>query len=174
MTRGAGKSRKTSRTIGWAGLRKATSPFGEINDLASAGRRLYRPSATVREKTSVAGPGQSRQAIRRPTCEMCGTQSVTSSGPFKSKVNGPGRLGLAQRSHPRHALGIERASRQPIDRFGRQAHHAALRQTGDGAMDHIAEVVGLRHVDPLRRNRRVSHRTLAILGFCVDAGGVVL
>ena len=33
-------------------------------------------------------PGQSRQASRRPTCEIPGTQSVTSSGPFNSSVNG--------------------------------------------------------------------------------------
>ena len=48
------------------------------------------------EKTSVAGPGQSRQAIRRPTCEMPGTQSVTSSGPFKSSVSG--RVSSVRRS----------------------------------------------------------------------------
>ena len=77
-----------------SGLRRATSPFGEISDLTSLGRRLYRPSAMLREKTRVAGPGQSRQAIRRPTCEIRGTQSVTSSGPFKSKVRGRARSDL--------------------------------------------------------------------------------
>ena len=39
-------------------------------------------------ETNVAGPGHSLQAIRRPTCEIPGTQSVTSSGPFKSRVKG--------------------------------------------------------------------------------------
>ena len=98
----------------------------------------------------MAGPGQSRQAIRRPTCEMPGTQSVTSSGPFKSRVSGRGRLGRRSARTRATLSGVQRASRQAIDRFGREAHHSALRQTGDGTMDDIADVVGLRHVDPLR------------------------
>ena len=71
-------------------------------------------------------------------------------GPFQEQGQRAVQLRSPQRSHPRHALGVERASRQRLDRLGREADHAALRQTGDGAMDDIAEVVGLRHVDPLR------------------------
>ena len=101
----------------------------------------------------MAGPGQSRQAIRRPTCEIRGTQSVTSSGPFRSKVSGreaPGRRSARTRAT---ASGVQRTGSQAVDRLGRQPDHAALCQASDGTMDHVAQVVGLRDVDPLRRNR---------------------
>ena len=68
---------------------------------------------------------------------------------------------MSQGAHPSHAFRTERARRQTIDRLGRQTHHAALRQTGHGTMNHIAEVVRLRDVNPLRRWGRVSHRILA-------------
>ena len=81
---------------------------------------------------------------------MRGTQSVTSSGPFKSKVSG--RVSSGRRSARTRATlsGVEGASRQAVNRLGREPHDPALCQAGDRAMDHIAEVVGLRHVDPLR------------------------
>ena len=150
MTRGPGSSRSTSRTIGCAGLRSATSPSGEISDLASAGKRLYRPSAIVAGEYECgrAGPeppGHPPAHLRDPGDPIGDFfRAFQEQG---QRASGPGP---SQRSHPRHALGVERAGRHAIDRFGREAHHAALRQTGDGAMDDIADVVGLRHVDPLR------------------------
>ncbi len=101
MATGQGSNRKRSRTIGCDGLRSARSPAGEISDLTSSGRRLPRPLAMDCENTRIAGPGQSRQAIRRPICEISGTQSVTSSGPFKSSVSGredPGPLSARTRA----------------------------------------------------------------------------
>ncbi len=101
-------------------------------------------------------PAANLRDARHPVGDFFGT--------LQKQGQRAGRLRSSQRSHSRHAPGVERGSRQTVNRLGGEPHNPALCQASDRAMDDIANVVGLRHVDPLRCSGRVSHRTVLILG----------
>ena len=159
MTSGAGSSRSTSRTIGCDGLRRATSPDGEIRARTSRGQPLiqpvgHRPREDQGDRPRPEPPGQPAAHLRDPGHPVGDLRRT-----LQQQGQRPRRLAGPQLPHPRHAGGVQGAGDQAVDRLGRQADDAPLRQARDRTMDHIALVVGLRYVDPLRRNRLVSHRT---------------
>ena len=94
-------------------------------------------------------PADQRQG-RNPVADLLGAAQQESQG-HRAR-------GFPKRSKPGYAIGPQRTGGKAIDRFCRQPDHAPLSQAGDRLVDHVARIIALQKVDPLRGARSIRHR----------------